>query len=60
MDLGQVLVMVGVGSYEMACQEAVKLADEDLSCWNSAAVSEPSGTSYGSRSGRAPGRCSPV
>lgn len=28
-DLGQgLMLMVGVGSYEMACQEAVKLADE--------------------------------
>lgn len=29
MDLGQgLMVMVGVGSYEMACQEAAQLADE--------------------------------
>ena len=31
MDLGQgLMIMAGVGSYEMACQEAVKLADEGV------------------------------
>lgn len=29
MDLGQgLMIVVGVGSYEMACEEAVRLADE--------------------------------
>ncbi len=31
MDLGQgLMIMVGVGSYEMACSQAVKLADEGV------------------------------
>lgn len=31
MDLGQgLMIFVGVGSYEMACQEAKKLADEGV------------------------------
>ncbi|GAB1477386.1 hypothetical protein MASR2M70_22240 [Bacillota bacterium] len=31
LDLGQgLMIMVGVGSYEMACTEAVKLADEGV------------------------------